>query len=401
MAKSYFDQFIEKVEKGRNGEIIWIPSPYKRWKNRIGISKRFYTLIGGDSGSGKSAFLDSTYILHTYNWYKENEDELSFHPKIILRSMERSKEYRIAKWVCQRMFEKYNILIDVKTVFGMHAGDSRINDDLKKKIESCRKFIEEMQEYVTVIDGRSTPTGVFKDFRDYALKNGDIYHHTSDGDLKKGNYTPQNRKLGWEQIPKSKYPDDKKPFPERYEKVYIADDQDEIVIPIVDHIQKYVDRTGWNSKQTLDKATEFSAELRDLYGMSPINISQFNRNKSDSKRRFNKSGTFKPEENDFKGSGDMYEDCDVCIGLFNPHEYGIDKHQGYNIKSMVNSQGYNRFRSAYVLKNTYGPDNFGAGFHFIGEIGQYNLLPKPKEMDSYKKYASIEQANNITDIVKR
>jgi len=64
-SKSYFDSFIEKVKKGKEGDMIWIPSPYKRWKNKIGLSKKFYTLVGGDSGAGKSAFVDRTYILHT------------------------------------------------------------------------------------------------------------------------------------------------------------------------------------------------------------------------------------------------------------------------------------------------------------------------------------------------
>jgi len=400
MSKSYFDSFLKKVKKGKEGNMVWIPSPYKRWTNKIGLSRRFYTLVGGDSGAGKSAFVDRTYILHTYQWYMANKKNLSFKPKIILRSMERSKEFRIAKWVCYLLFQKFNILLDVKTVFGMHEGDSRVSDGLLKKIEKCRAYIEGMEKYITVIDGRSTPWGVFKDFRDYALKNGNIFKHTGDGILKVGIYREKTRELKWKKISKNAFPDDYK-MPERYEQKYIPDNDDEIVIPIVDHIQKYKEPKGKNTKQTIDKATELSADLRDLYGMSPINVSQFNRNKSDSRRRFSKKSQFKPEENDFKGSGDMYEDCDICIALFNPREYRIDNHLGYNVGSFTNSEGYNRFRSAFVLKNSYGPDNFGAGFQFIGEIGKYSLLPKPKQIKKPQQYANIEKADNIIDIVKR
>lgn len=400
MSKSYFDSFLEKVKKGKEGDMIWIPSPYKRWKNKLGLSKRFYTLVGGDSGSGKSALVDRTYILHTIFWYLNNKDSLSFKPKIILRSMERAKEYRIAKWVCYLMYKKFNILVDVKTIFGMHVGDSRVDSKLMKKVEMCRKTIEVLEKYVTIIDGQATPTGVFKDFRHYALTNGDIYKHKGSGELFIGGYKKKKRSVDWKKIPKSRYPDNKK-MPERYEMKYLPDDEDEIVIPIVDHIQKYKNRKGFSDKQTLDKATEYSSKLRDLYGMSPINVSQFNRNKSDSRRRFSKQSEFKPEENDFKGSGDMYSDCDICLALFNPREYRIDKHLGYSVEPFTNSQGYNRFRSAFVLKNTYGPDNFGAGFHFIGEIGKFDLLPKPDEIQSHKKYANVEKANNIIDIVKR
>jgi len=399
MSKSYFDGFLEKVKKGKEGDMIWVPSPYKRWKNKIGLSRRFYTLIGGDSSSGKSAFVDRTYVLHTYQWYMANKDDLSFKPKIILRSMERSKEFRIAKWVCYLLYQQFNILIDVKTVFGMHTGDSRVSDDLMKKIEKCRKYIENMENYITVIDGKATPFGVYSDFREYALENGELYRHTPDGVLQIGIFPDNRSHKEWKTIPKDRFPDEYK-LPERYEKKYIPDDEDEIVIPIVDHIQKYESRQGHNRKQTIDKGTEFSSKLRDLYGMSPIDVSQFNRNKSDSKRRFSKKSEFKPEENDFKNSGDMYSNCDVCIAAFNPKEYGVNEHLNYPVNAFTNSQGYNRFRAIWVLKNTYGPDNFGAGFHFIGEIGKYDLLPKPNKCNA-RKYANIEKQDNIIDIVKR
>ena len=401
MSKSYFDGFIEKVKQGKEGETVWIPSPYDRLKNKIGVSKKMYTLLGGDPGTGKSAFVDTTYVLHSFDWYMKNKDNISFKPKIILRSMERSKEYRIAKWVCQLLFRKYNILIDVKTIFGMHSGDSCISKGLMQKIESCRNYIEKMQkEFVTVIDGRSTPTGVFKDFRDYALRNGTLYKHDQMGDLYRAKYIPENRDIKWNKISKESYPDDEV-MPGKYELKYIPENDKEIVIPIVDHIGEYKNRKGWGNKQTLDKAGEYTCKLRDLYLMSPVDVCQFNRNLSDTRRRTGKGIDFQPEEQDFMGSSTMYQRCDIAIALFNPHKYSVKDHLGYPVQKFINSHGHNRFRSGFILKNTYGVDEFGAAFQFIGEIGMYKLLPKPDEIHNYKKYSSLEKAKNVIDVIKR
>lgn len=399
---SYFDAVLDKIEDGIAGNAIWIPSPYSRWKNKVGLTKKMYTLIGGDSGSGKSSYVDSTYILHTYEWYMANKDQLNFKPKIILRSMERSKEYRIAKWVCYLMHSKFNILIDVKTLFGMHEGDSRINSDILEKIESCREYIEGMQKYVTVIDGRSVPWGVYKDFRDYALKNGTIYRHKGDGTFEVGIYNTSTRKINWKKIPKDRFPDDH-PFPERYEVVYIQDDDEEVVVPIVDHIGKYKNRSGDTDKKTVDRASEYTSDLRDIYNMSPIDVSQFNRNKSDTKRRFSPNTELQPEEDDFKNSGDMFENCDLAIGLMNPYSYGLNRSFQYNVNAFVNSYGYNRLRIARVLKNTYGPDDFIGAFQFIGEIGRYKLIPKPEELTSrlINRITNTEQKDSVIDLVKR
>ena len=299
----YFDKFLNVVDKGIQGEAIWIPVPYKRLRNTLGLTKKTYTIVGGDPGTGKSSFVDTSYILGSYAWMINNSDS-PVKPHIILRSMERSKEYRIAKWVCKRMFEQYGILLDVNTIFGRHTEDNRITKEIREKIESCREYFDKMNEYVTIIDGSSNPTGVFKDFLDYALKNGTLYINDPDKGLKVAVYHPKDKKTTWKTIPDSRFPEDEV-FPERYEKVYIPDDKEELVIPIVDHIGEYSNEKGNSDKQNLDVAGSYTLRLRDVYGWSPIDVVQFNRNLSDQRRR--QGSSLRPEEQDFMGSSTMYQ----------------------------------------------------------------------------------------------
>lgn len=393
----YFDKFLNVVDKGIKGEAIWIPVPYTRLRNTLGLTKKTYTIVGGDPGTGKSSFVDTSYILGSYAWMLNNSDS-PVKPHIILRSMERSKEYRIAKWVCKRMFQQYGILLDVNTIFGRHTEDNRITKDIREKIESCREYFDKMQEYVTIIDGSSNPTGVFKDFLDYALKNGTLYINDPDKGLKIAVYHPKDKKVKWKVIPKDRFPEDEV-FPERYEKTYIPDDEEELVIPIVDHIGEYSNEKGNTDKQNLDVAGSYTLRLRDTYGWSPIDVVQFNRNLSDQRRR--QGSSLRPEEQDFMGSSTMYQRADVALALFNPHKYNISQHLGYNVQSFINTYGYNRFRTLWILKNTYGNADVGTGMAFYGEIGHYTQIPRSNEMDNVKPIVDISTYDNVIDLIVR
>lgn len=395
---TYFDSLREKIIQGIEGERIWIPSPYARLKNQLGVAKRMWTIIGGDPGTGKSAFTDTTYIFGAYKWYMENKDKQDISLKIILRSMERSKEYRIAKWVCFRLLMKYGILIDVKTILNLHASDNRVDKDLLKKIDSCKEYFDTMQdEVLTVVDGAENPTGVFMTFRDYAFKNGTLYRNDIDKGLQVAKYYPKDKRYEWKDIPDDRYPEDS--LPEKTEWVYHPDDPNEVVIPIVDHIGEYTSEQGLSGKLLLDKAGEYTKMLRDIFGYSPIDVIQFNRNLSDSRRR--SGNNLQPEEQDFMGSSTMFHRADVGLALFNPKRYDISRHLNYNINSFTDTYGNNRFRSLFVLKNTYGNSDYGTGMNFIGECGLYRQLPKEMSKEAYKNYVHIAQRNDIIDLTVR
>ena len=127
-----------------------------------------------------------------------------------------------------------------------------------------------------------------------------------------------------------------------------------------------------------------SSEFRDFYGFSPVAVSQFNRGLEETLRRY--KSELSPLPSDFKGSGNMYEDSDLALALYNPYKLGEESNLGYPINKFVSSTGYNRYRSCYILKNSYGVDDTAIGYHFIGEVGLMNELPKPNEITDYSIY---------------
>ena len=100
-----FSQLLKQVEDGIEGKSKWIPIGYDKLGSHIGIGQKIYTLIGGNSGTGKTGFTDCTYVLNPYKWYKENKNKTDIKFKIIYRSMERSKSFKIGKWVCAKLYE--------------------------------------------------------------------------------------------------------------------------------------------------------------------------------------------------------------------------------------------------------------------------------------------------------
>src|SRR5690554_5970141 len=107
--KSFFQEYKEAILAGQEGRNRFIPVPFPRLSQHLGVGRNLYTLIGGNPGTGKSAFAHLAYILGPYNVWKKmrDEGETDVKLKIILFSMERSRQYTLAKWACMILLRRY------------------------------------------------------------------------------------------------------------------------------------------------------------------------------------------------------------------------------------------------------------------------------------------------------
>jgi len=339
----YSQLISNEIEKGRSGAISTIPLGFNKMGEHLTINKSMYTLIGGNSGTGKTGFTDQTYVLDPYDWYMKNKNESDIKLQIIYRSMERNKAYKLGKWICSKLYTDYGILLDVPQLYGWASKKNHIPDEIYEKVNSCMNYFDEMQDVVNIIDGAENPTGVYNQLVENALSEGRVETKN------------------------------------QYERTYIPQDNKKITLVVLDHIGKLKSERGFNKKENIDKMSELLGICRDMYGYSPVVVSQFNRSLSDSQRARNKEIT--PEPEDFKDSSNLYEDCDVALALFNPYKYKVFDHMGYDINKFVNERAFNRFRSVTVLKNSYGIDDFRLGMNFIGEVGRFVELPRAGEMN--------------------
>lgn len=396
-----FSDFVEQVERGIEGKNVFIPTGFPKLDNHIGLGKGVYILLGGESGTGKTALVDEMFVINPYSWYINNRDNTDKKLRIIYRSMERSKTRKIAKWVCRRLWLKHNILVDVPTILGWRSGKKTIPRDIFNKVVETRDYFEEMFDVVQITDGATNPTGVYKQCKTISLAEGfllksdaeviKIYSHKypKGKDIKqitkkKFKVTKGGTKIYYEEI---RIKGESKLIPQ-YHVEYFPNQENLINVILGDHNGKWKNERGYSDKQTLDKASDYYGELRDIFKWSPIAINQFNRNIADTTRRVKLDLT--PEKQDFKGSGNMYEDADFVAAIFNPSESGMKDFKGIKVGGFTNDRGFNRFRTFHILKNSYGIDNITTGLNFIGECGHFQeIKEKPTEMQAhhYKRYA--------------
>lgn len=388
-----YSKLKKSIKRGQDGHYPWIPLGMEKMGKHVGIGKRLYHLVGGDPGTGKTSFVDQNYVLKPYDWYVNRSEDEDTKFLVHYFSMERSKEYKYAKWLALKLWRDEDILLDVPTLMGWGTAKRELHSYELELIDKYEEYFEKMEEIVHVQDGVNNPTGVFKQLIDLALQHGHEYRRNLQGDL-----FQRDRKLfiagkpEWIKIKnESDLPKQVKEL-ERYDSIYVPNDENLIIEVVIDHMGKVRNESGLNDKGTLDKMSSYLQIARDHYGMCTVAINQFNRNNADIMRRINTD--MSPEKSDFKGSGNMYEDADIVIALFNPYEFGIKTYLQYKVNKLVNDEGYNRFRGATILKNTYGIDNAAFGCQFLGECGFYDELPKAGDMTE-QLYSETVYPNGI------
>jgi hypothetical protein len=345
----------DDIERGIRGENRGIPTGFPAVDaNTNGIQKSIYSLIGGNSGTGKTSFVDLAYCLNPYDWYVQNKDKTDIKMKIIYRSMERNTKYKLAKWTCLKLFKDHKLIMDVPTMLGWQGKKFEIDDEIKKLIYKAGDYFDIMfsSGIIEIIDGPENPTGIFNHINKFALENGEMVALNE------------------------------------FSKRYVPKDPNLHVIIINDHIGKLKgeSRNGifLTERELINKHSEYMGLVRDRYGFSPVDISQFNRSIGSVDRM--KTKAVSPEPDDFKGSSSMYENADVALGLFNPYKFKVNDFLDYDIPRFVAKNGENRFRSLSIIKNSYGADDVIIGMNFLGENGNFRELPSAEQFAANPHY---------------
>lgn len=334
-----FEQLKQEVQNGIDGRNSGIPMGFDRLNRYIGIRKSMYFLVGGLTGSGKTSFIDDAFVLNPYDWYITQKDP-KLKLRIIYRSMERSRTYKLAKWVSRKIFLDHGIVIPVNKLLGWTDKMTKDEHDLFLMYED---YMSRMSEAITIIDGPENAVGIAKELKAHALQNGKI-----------------------EQL-------------DEYNKVYVPNNPNEVTIVVVDHIgllKTTKDQT--TKKAAIDKMSDELRYARDFYGYTPVVVSQFNRDISNPIRI--KTGDVEPQLEDFADSSQTQNDADVVLALFDPIRYKVDDISGYNMEKLKDQYGAKYYRSLRLIKNSYGEDDVRVGLAFMGQIGMFKELPKRRDI---------------------
>jgi replicative DNA helicase len=357
-----FDSVEDRIKRGMAGLNRGLPMGFERLVQYVpNVQRGTYYLVGGETGSGKTAFTDDAFVFNPYEFWRSNpevREKTNF--KIFYWSLEIDKEVKITKAVCRKLFLDYGLTLDINYV--LSRGKNRCSQEHFDMVMSCRSYFEEMEDVLEIMDLNQNPTGVNKFMLNYAKANGEFVFKTVNN--------------GKENI-------------QIFDK-YIPKDPNEYVLIVIDHISLMKRERGYTVKDNIDKMSEYLIPLRNNFGYSPVIVQQLNRSNTATDRF--KMDMVEPKLSDFKDSGNTQQDANVIMSLFSPRRHELENFRGYDIRKLKD-----RFRSLSVLKNRDGASDVRVGLQFVGEVGYFNEIPKVQEFKDdpslYQKIVNLETIN--------
>ena len=388
------------IQKGVDGNSHFLPNPLKRLQSTFNIVPGRFTLLGSTSGGGKSAFIDDLYIMKTFLNLKKYQPDATY--EVLYYAMERNIESKHLKWLSWMVHYKTGWIVAPEDLAGRNV-EGPPNEKLLKVIDELKDTFVELTDRVDIYDSRISAELIRKHVIAKARKLGRLFKADSTGVTIDDNlayiatFSEKKKKLlsdGSEVMYVDlEYKGEKFIlFPDKHK--YFPHNPKTYMFIILDGVG-IIDASDFSStKAAVDNVTNLLADARDVYSFNPVMVSQFNRGIADSQRAKMHGAALAPQESDFKDSSNMYQAADLAIGLFDPFKFKAYNKEGlyggYDIiNGMMSPFGHNRFRSAHVLKNTYGKDGGIFGMKFLGEMGRFEALPIADSLEIHEVYATI------------
>ena len=333
---------IDRIEDGLAGKYSGLNNGFDRINNYVfGIQKKTYYLIEGNSGVGKSTFLD--FILLNAIQDAKNKN---IPIKVFYYSFEIDKLSKMCNWLTSTIHNKYDIVISPEKIKGL--GNNRLSQEEYRIIQKELPDIEKLFSEIKFIFQSSNPTGIYNELYNYAANNGEIIYEnytTSTGEEKKrmSSYIPK---------------------------------EDEYRIVVMDHLYHLHKERGYSTKEVIDKMSEYAVFLRNMFGYSFIFVQQFNQSLSSTERLKFKGADLSPQQSDFRDSTNPYNDADIVLGLMNPYKLDMNTCMGYDVRKLGQS-----FIQLKIIKNRLSKDNIGIGLYFNPSAGSFVELEKSDKID--------------------
>lgn len=327
------DQFYHEIDLGKEGNNLGIPTGFPLLDWQVPFAKRSYVVLFADTSVGKSSFAQEAWMLNPIERLMAKDRKyIGKNFKFLYFSLERNVIDYMAKWVSRTIFKKKNITIPHSDVFSRRQ---IIEDEKRALMLDERSYLEDLLQYVQVIDTLRKPDEIHKYITNFFKENGTI--------------TKENNRT-----------------------IYVPNDPNTLYVIMIDHAIKIEPENGDSPKQAIDKMSHYCQEYSAIYNAFVVFISQSNRDTA--KLRYgNVKGGFEPELNHIMHTSGLAQDADVVMSLFNPYDYRLEEFYGWSIPKMVIDDRFCNFRSLRIHKNTFGSTS-RIPFAFLGSSATFREL---------------------------
>jgi hypothetical protein len=369
------------------GDCPYIPNYLDRMNKVFNLLQGRMVLLGSTSGSGKSSFIDDLFILNPWHYFVKDRPDV--HWEVLYYSMERNKEYKYAKWLSWMFYIENNTELAAEDVFSQ-SYKGPLSSENFSTLNAKNDNMTRLLDHVRVFDGRISGDMIKRHVRGKALQLGTLYEADEYGVRLQGNeyialFNTSGKKrknsLGYEEEYIELEHKGEKFTLMRDERYYALHNPNTFLFIILDGLGIIdTDKFGGNVKKAADDVVNTLADARDIYGFSPVIVSQFNRAISGIDRlKFHKAD-MAPNSGDFKDTGNAFQAADTVIGLFHPFDIKAYDARGFYgnydlVNGLVTPEGHCTFRSAHILKNTFGISGSVFGLYYNGASAHFSTLP--------------------------
>lgn len=186
--------------------------------------------------------------------------------------------------------------------------------------------------------------------------------------------------------------------------IYTSNNPDRYVGVVIDHIGLCSPQPGRTKKEEMDEISKYAVRIRERCNVSFFVLQQENRNSSNMDRQ--KAGLTECSSEDLKDTGNTFNDCEVCIGIYNPLKFKVKTHRGIPI--IVENARENefkglrdRYRAACLIKNRLGASDRIVKLNFFGEIGYFRELPETDDRTDFSQFVDLQAKIDVKDVSVR
>lgn len=329
------EEFFDLVNRGRKGQNIGLSIGSPKLETYMdGFLPGTSYLVGGESGTGKTTYALWSFVYQPLIHFLKGE-QIERDPYYIMFSLEMTQPQIYAKLVSMYVFDTFGIELRFKEIFS-RGKDCILSDELYDILVQCSNFLDILDERLIFFEGTLTPQSFEETINKEILRFG-----TFEGNK------------------------------------FIPFNPNQVVGLLIDHLSLIPGK-----KDAIDNISRATVTVRnDTKIISPILISQFNRDNSNIERL--KNNLQEPTKNDFKDSGAPYEDANIVLALYSPHSHKLTTYRKYNIKILEQC-----LISITLLKSRFGTSDIVVPFNFFGNCSHYIEMPKPDEIYDYEKYTN-------------
>jgi hypothetical protein len=277
---------------------------------------------------------------------------------IFYYSLEIDELTKKCNWLSNVIYKKYGRLIPTEKIKGL--GLFRLSPEEKALVDSEIETVEKLSSQINWVFKSINPTGIYNDTWKFLAPRGTF----TEEDFIDEQGQRKKVKVGWK-----------------------PNDPDEYNVLVLDHLALLQKERGFDTKQVIDKYSEYCVTLRNMFGLSIINVSQFNDGLSTVDRAKFKGVDLSPQMTDFKDTRNPYADADIVLGTMSPHKLDMSECLKYDIKQLKS-----HMIMLKIIKNRLSKDGIAIGIFVNPKAMTFKELPLPHDSENMKKvYNLIEQ----------